>query len=166
MSDLAQYPIQEEESVLKPRVRKSPNFTPEQRQAMSERMKKVNAERIAKARARPENATREQMLKEAEENRLAKQKELEAEIERLKAEAALAPKLAKIPKTRKPKLPKDDSAEMVDALIQKARERNRAPSPVESESESEEEVPPPPKTRRTKKTIPELQAPKVVAKFL
>jgi hypothetical protein len=129
-------------------------------------MKKVNAERIAKARAKPENATQEKLRQEAEQAKLAKQKELEDEIERLKQEAAAAPKLAKIPRARKPKVPKDDAAEL-DVLVQKARQRNAAPSPIQTDVESEdEEIPPPPKMRRAKKTVGELQAPRVVAKFL
>jgi hypothetical protein len=156
---------QPDESILKPRVRKSPNFTAEQRAAMSERMKRVNAERIAKARAKPENATQERLRQEAEQAKLAKQKELEDEIERLKQEAAAAPKLAKIPRARKPKVPKDDAAEL-DVLVQKARQRAPAPvpSPDQTDVESEdEEIPPPPKLRRAKKSI---DVPRIVAKFL
>lgn len=163
MADLEQtQPIEQEESVLKPRVRKAPSFTPEQRAAMSERMKKVNADRIAKARAKPENAKLEELRKAAEDAKLAKQQELEAEIEKLKQEAAAAPKLAKTPRARKPRVPKEDPA--LDALVKKARERQIAPSPDVSESESEDDLPPPPKSRSRKQSA--VKAPKVVAKFL
>lgn len=166
MADLEQtQPIQPEESILKPRVRKSPSFTPEQRAAMSERMKKVNADRIAKARAKPENAKLEEARKAAEDAKLAKQQELEAEIEKLKQEAAAAPKLAKVPKARKPRAQKEVAE--LDALVKKARERQVAPSPEASDSESEDDVPPPPKqTRGRRQSVPAVQAPKVVAKFL
>jgi hypothetical protein len=161
MSDLA-IPEVEDENILKPRVRKSPAFTPEQRAAMSERMKKVNADRIAKARSKPENSKAEETRKKAEDAKLSKQAELEAEIERLKQEAAAAPKLAKTPKPRKPRVPKEEKevAEL-DALVKKAKERQVVPD--ETDIESEEDVPPPPKITRARKSI---AVPKTVAKFL
>lgn len=173
-SDLAEN-IQTEtqdDSILKPRTRKPPSFSIEQRHAMSERMKKVNADRIAKARAKPENAKAEETRKAAEELKAAKQAELEAEIERLKTEAAAAPKLAKIPRGRKPKVPKEekDVAEL-DALVKKVKERKPpapTPSPEETDVESEDELPPPTKHKpRARKQIGEsAPVPKVVAKFL
>jgi hypothetical protein len=161
MSDLA-IPEVEDENILKPRVRKSPAFTPEQRAAMSERMKKVNADRISKARSKPENAKAEETRKKAEDAKLSKQAELEAEIERLKQEAAAAPKLAKTPRARKPRVPKEEKevAEL-DALVKKAKERQVVPD--ETDIESEEDVPPPPKITRARKSI---AVPKTVAKFL
>jgi len=156
---------QPDENILKPRVRKSPAFTPEQRAAMSERMKKVNADRIAKARSKPENAKAEETRKAAEDAKLAKQAELEAEIERLKQEAAAAPKLAKTPRARKPRVPKEEKevAEL-DALVKKAKERQVVPD--ETDIESEEDVPPPPKITRARKSIAVPAPAKVVAKFL
>jgi len=164
--DLAEPEIQDE-NILKPRVRKSPAFTPEQRAAMSERMKKVNADRIAKARAKPENASAEEARKQAEDLKAAKQAELEAEIERLKQEAAAAPKLAKTPRARKPRVPKEEKeVAQLDDLVKKVKARQPTPSPDETDVESEEDIPPPPaRPSRARKQLSTPPA-KVVAKFL
>ena len=164
MPDLAEPEIQDE-NILKPRVRKSPAFTPEQRAAMSERMKKVNADRIAKARAKPENASAEEARKQAEDLKATKQAELEAEIERLKQEAAAAPKLAKTTRARKPRVPKEEKeVAQLDALVKKVKERQVVPD--ETDVESEEDIPPPPaRPSRARKQLSTPPA-KVVAKFL
>jgi hypothetical protein len=154
-----------EENILKPKTRKAPSFTPEQRQAMSERMRKVNADRIANSKNADAIKAREAKAVEKE----AKRKELEAEIERLKAEALAKSqplaKLPKKPKTRKP--PADLHEPNYDELLEKARAKPAQAPVQEEESESEEDVPPPPKTPRKPraKTVAPAE-PKLVVKFL
>lgn len=163
-----------DESILKPKERKRPNFSPEHRAALAERMRKVNETRIANSKSAA-NA------KIAEEKRLAretKKKELEAEIERLKAEAVAAgPRLAPVPKIkkeRKPKMqePEDDG---YDQLLQKAREvRKPAPPPPTPEySETESEYEPVPRRKRQPTNKPAAApvpvvpaAPKIICKFV
>jgi len=155
----------QDDNILKPRVRKAPSFSVEQRAAMADRMRKVNQARIEKARSKPENAVAEEARKQAEELKAAKQAELDAEIERLKLEAAKVPKLAKIPKARKPRV--DKGVAELDALVEKVKERKQPVPADETDVESEDEyVPPPPRVSRARKTIAVPAPVKVVAKFL
>ncbi len=148
-----------DETILK--TRKSPNFSPEQRAAMSERMKAVNANRIANSKKSAATEAKEQAAVQRE----ARKKELEEEIENLKLEAiASSTKLAKIPK-KKP-VPKVDDGSDFKELIDKTKKRVVVQEP-ESELESEDEVQPPPRKPSIRKKIPEpVVAPVVRAKFL
>jgi hypothetical protein len=153
-----------QDSILKPRQRRAPNFTPEQRAAMSERMRKVNEARIANSKAAETQKIREEKQAQKE----AKKKELEAEIERLKLEAAKAPKLAPPPKKKYPRKVKEEEfdSDGYDDLLAKTREVKRYPSP-EPESVA---APPPvatPKRRATPAQSPAAPvAPRIVVKFL
>jgi len=158
-----------EESILKPRTRKSPNFTPEQRAMMAERMKKVNAARIANSKKSAATEAKEQAAIQRE----ARKKELEEEIERLKRDAlAASTKLEKIP--RKKAIPKVDDGSELKELTEKAKSRPKkvVVQEPESEEESEDDVPPPPPRkpiiRKKIEKTPEVVAPipQVRAKFL
>jgi len=159
-----------EESILKTRTRKSPNFTVEQRQAMAERMKKVNEARIANSKKSAATEAKEQAAAQRE----ARKKELEEEIERLKLEAlASSTKLAKIPK-KKP-VPKVDDGSELKELTEKIKARPKKVQVQEPESEEEsdeEDVPPPPRKQTIRKKVEKIPEPVVVpvpqirAKFL
>jgi len=152
-----------DETILK--TRKSPNFSPEQRAAMSLRMKAVNANRIANSKKSAATEAKEQAAVQRE----ARKKELEQEIENLKLEVISSnTKLAKIPK-KKP-VPKVDSGEDFKELVEKTKKRVVVQEP-ESELESEDEdVPPPPRKptirKKIEKTTEPVVAPIVRAKFL
>jgi hypothetical protein len=172
-TDLANPQPPVDESILKPKpTRKTPNFTPEHRQALAERMRKVNADRIAKSKSAENAKVREQKALEKD----AKRKELEAEIERLKLEASQAPKfVAPIPKkTRQPKPRQDDHEPNYDELIAKARERPApapAPSPAQESDDDTEPEPTPVKARKPRaqkapEPAPIYQPPKFIVKFL
>jgi hypothetical protein len=154
------------DSILKPKpTRKAPNFTPEHRAALAERMKKVNADRIAKSKSAENAKIREQKALEKEQKRL----ELEAEIEKLKMEASQAPKMvAPLPKKERKSKPREDDHEPnYDQLIAKARERREVVvHTVPSDEESEPE-PAPVKQRKPKTPKAEkLEPPRPVCKFL
>jgi len=143
-----------EDAILKPQRRK-PNFTPEQRAALAERMRKVNADRIAKAKG-PDKIKEEEEKKQTKEQ---KRKELEEEIERLKQEAQKnRSKLEPVPKARKPRVKKPESDdEFEENLLKKAREViPDPPSPVET---------PVARTRKVASVSAPPQ-PKIVCKFL
>ena len=175
-TDLANQIPPPNESILKPKpTRKTPNFTPEHRAALSERMKKVNADRIAKSKSAENAKLREQKALEKEQKR----KELEAEIEKLKLEAAQAPKfVAPLPKKERVRKPREDDHEPnYDALIAKARERTTISADHVYESEDDTQPEPSPVKQRKPRApakSPELapaaapvyQAPKLVVKFL
>jgi len=154
-----------EENILKPKTRKAPAFTPEQRQAMSERMKKVNADRIANSKNADAIRAREAKAVEKEQKR----KELEDEIEKLKSEAITnSQPLAKLPRKPKARKPPSDLHEPnYDELLEKARAKPATVQVQEDASESEEDIPPPPKTPRKPraKTVAPAE-PKLVVKFL
>lgn len=149
-----------DESILKTKPeRKRPNFTPEHRAALAERMKKVNADRIANSKTHV-NA---RLVEERKAVREAKKKELDAEIERLKQQAlADGPRLESVKKTpRKPrevKLPFDEKE--YDDLIAKVKSMNemreKAKKQVIEESESEDDPEPP---KRVKKPTQAKTAP-------
>lgn len=151
------------DSILKPKPeRKRPNFSPEYRAALADRMRKVNQDRIANS-AKTQNA---KLIEERKIAREAKKAELEAEIEKLKA-AALAEgaRLAPVTKVRKPREPKLPDDKEFDSLISKAKEANQARGrKVAPEPESEDSDPEPPK--RVKKpaarTAPPAPAPQPV----
>ena len=157
------------DSILKPKpVRKAPNFTPEHRAALAERMKKVNADRIANSKSAENAKIREQKALEKEQKR----KELEAEIEKLKQEAAAAPKMVapRPKKERKSKPREDDHEPDYDQLIAKARERREVIlHTVPSDDESE---PDPAPVKQRKPKIPKaevavkIEPPRPVCKFL
>lgn len=159
-----------DDSILKPKQRKAPAFTPEQRAAMSERMKKVNASRIANSKSAEQQKVKEQKNLEREQKRL----ELEKELERLRTEAQLEPpRLQPVPKKKYVRKEKDtlDHDPKYDELIQKVREVKRVQiPPPESDSESEDEPTPPPKTRKPRAVKTQAPAqpepPRVVCKFL
>lgn len=149
-----QQPIDQslDESILKPKERKRPNFSPEHRAALAERMRKVNETRIANSKS----AANAKLAEEKKLAREAKKKELEAEIERLKEEAVAAgPRLAPVPKIKKPRAPKMEEPEDdgYDQLLQKAREvrkppRAPTPPPPPEYSETESEYEPVPRRKR------------------
>lgn len=156
------------DSILKTRQRRAPNFTPEQRAAMSERMRKVNEARIANSKA----AETQKMREEKQAQKEAKKKELEAEIERLKLEAAKAPKLATLPKKKYPRKVREEEADSdgYDELLAKTREVKRYPSP---EPEPIPTAPTRPKRAPAPREAPGPAsapaapvAPKIVVKFL
>jgi len=147
-----------DDTILKPKQRRAPNFTPEQRAAMSERMRKVNEARIANSKA----AETQKIKEEKAAAKAAKKKELELEIERLKEEAAKAPKLAPIPKKKYPRKVKeeDPDSDGYEELLAKTREVKRSPSP-----EPEPVVEPTPRQRKAPASR-EPAAPRIVVKFL
>jgi hypothetical protein len=159
-----------DESILKPKQRKAPSFTPEQRQAMSDRMKKVNAERISKSKTAEQLKVREQKNLEKEQKRI----ELEQEIERLRKEVAEQPaRLQPVPKKKYARKVKEmpEHEPNYEQLIQKTREVKRVQIPdpePETDSESDDEPPPPPKSRkpRVSKQPTQPEPPKLVCKFL
>ena len=167
-----------DESILKPKERKRPNFSPEHRAALAERMRKVNETRIANSKS----TANAKIAEEKKIAREAKKKELEAEIERLKAEAVAAgPRLAPVPKIRKPRAPKMEEPEDdgYDQLLQKAREvrkppRAPAPPPTPELSETESEYEPVPRRKRQSAPKPLAAAaapvipaaPKIICKFV
>ena len=163
-----------DDSILKPKERKRPNFSPEHRAALAERMRKVNETRIANSKT----AVNAKLAEEKKIEREAKKKELELEIERLKAEAAAAgPRLAAPPKIVKPRKPKpvEEDDKGYEELLAKAREvRKPAPAPVATlpaESETEEsEYEPMPRRKRAPRKAAEpaapVTAPRVMCKFV
>jgi hypothetical protein len=155
-----------EDSILKPKQRKSPNLTPEQRAAAAERLRKINAERIAKSKSAQDQKLKEQKQAEKE----AKKKELMEEVERLKQRAlANAVPLAKIPKkkyVRKQKEEEYSDGEEYEELLRKVRE-----IPIKEPEPEYEPEPEPvrraPRTRSVKEPAPVAVAPpKIVCKFL
>ena len=162
-----------DDSILKPKERKRPNFTPEHRAALEERMRKVNETRIANSKT----AVNAKLAEEKRIEREAKKKELELEIERLKAEAAAAaPRLAPPPKIVKPRKPKpvEEDDKGYEELLAKAREVRKPapvpPPPAESETEESEYEPMPRRKRAPKKAAAEpaapVTAPRVMCKFV
>jgi len=160
-ADLASQPL--DESILKPKPqRRAPSFTPEQRKAMSDRMKKVNADRIANSKT-----TEARLVKE--KTREEKKKQLEEELRLLKEEVKSAPaRLAPVPK-KKP-VPNPKVYDPYDDLIDQVKEVRKAKQAVavapEPEPESEEEPEPAPlKTRKPRQPKPPAE-PKIVCKYL
>lgn len=159
-----------DDSILKPKQRKAPSFTPEQRQVMSDRMKKVNAERIAKSKSAEQQKVRDQKNLEKEQKRI----ELEQEIERLRKEVQEQPaRLQPIPKKKYVRKVKElpEHEPNYDQLIQKAREVRRVKLPEpdpETDTESDDEPIPPPKARkpRVSKQPTQPEPPKLICKFL
>ncbi len=84
-----------DEPILK--ERKKPNFTPEYRAQLSERMKKVNADRIAKSRA----ANKDKLVQEVEAKAL-KKLQMETELAELRKKVAMQEEVKKKVKKEAP----------------------------------------------------------------
>lgn len=84
-----------DEPILK--ERKKPNFTPEYRAQLAERMKRVNSDRIAKARA----ANKDKMVAEVEQKSLKKQ-QMETELAELRKRVGMQEEVKKRVKKEKP----------------------------------------------------------------
>jgi hypothetical protein len=129
-------PVDNDDSaILKPRhPRAKRDFTPEQRAVMADRMRAVNAERIAKARARveQESLAKKSKKQQAIDERLAKEEALlKAEVDALPVKK-LRKKATPPPKEKKPRKSvkiitvesssdSDDSSESDDESIPDAK---------------------------------------------
>lgn len=145
-----------DEPILK--ERKKPNFTPEYRAQLAERMKKVNADRIAKARA----ANKDKMVEEVEAKAL-KKKEMETELAELRKKVGMQEEIKKRVKKEKPapKAPQvqvismpdpDDETDddMSDVELEQPKQilivKTKKPRAKKAPQPKEDVLPPPPAT--------------------
>jgi len=164
-----QEPPQPDETPLKPKVKR--NFTPEQRAALAERMRKVNEERVAKARVK-----NEAILEAKEAKTVAKLEEIKAKKEKV----TKAKEIVASPETPKPKVKKVIKKTVV---VQESSDSEEYADSTDGESEVEEEVvyvqkkakaKPAPKAKPAKlmkekapsQAAPKQAEPKVVFKFI
>lgn len=119
-----------DETPLKPKIKR--NFTPEQRAALAERMRKVNEERVAKARVKNEAILS------------AKEAKTEAKLEEIKAKKEKVAKAKEHPAVKEQTEPKPQKKVVKKVvkkvIVQESSDSEDYAQSTDGESEKEEEV--------------------------